>query len=175
MTKQNTSQPICQSSCNSWKFGCHCRLICSIDYISFAAFKFLHNIFILYRSILGNFAHNTLSEKRSLTKLLVSGCCSLGYFLLIADFSSWLARLLHCLFFLSWCLYDCLSSFSLLPFFPCVCVCVRVSFHVHACIFVCFVWMCIPSPLLWFDIDRDLEQPTETSDSLLVEGSGDLE
>lgn len=59
------------------------------------------------------------------------------------------------------------------PVFVCVCVSVYVCAVTHLCV---LIWMRVF--LLSFtmiDTDRDLEQPTETSDSLLVEGSGDSE
>ena len=90
----------------------------------------------------------------------------------VVEFSSRLAGLLHLsvLFYLAvyvtvFRLFLSFPFFSIPPLFVCVWVCVCI---------VCFdLNVCLSQP--WLDTDRDLEQPTETSDSLLVEGSGDLE
>lgn len=88
----------------------------------------------------------------------------------VVEFSSWLAGLLHLsvLFillsmWLSFVFFSPSLFFSISPLcvWVRVCVCI-VGFDLNVCL-----------SLPW--LDRDLEQPTETSDSLLVEGSGDLE
>lgn len=78
--------------------------------------------------------------------------------------------------FFNLAMYVTVFRLFLFPFspFPCVCVCVcvclcgytSVCFDTDACLLLSFTMI---------DTDRDLEQPTETSDSLLVEGSGDSE
>lgn len=71
-------------------------------------------------------------------------------------------------------MYVTVFRLFLFPFspFPCVCVCVSVCAVTH----VCFdTDACLLLSFTMIDTDRDLEQPTETSDSLLVEGSGDSE
>lgn len=52
-------------------------------------------------------------------------------------------------------------------------VCLCVSVRLHICVFD--VDACLLLSFTMIGTDRDLEQPTETSDPLLVEGSGDSE